>query len=52
MEHISLINGIVIGASIEQFKEQDYIEVKLENGQVVIITASVSGRLRIGLKMK
>ena len=51
MEDISLVNGIVISISIDQFKEQDYIEVKLESGQVVIITATVNGRLRIGLKM-
>lgn len=51
MQENSLINGIITAASIEQAKIQDYIEVKLEDGQVLIITASVSGRLKIGLKI-
>lgn len=52
MQGISLINGIIIATSIEQVRIQDYMEVKLEDGQVVIITASVSGRLKIGFKIE
>lgn len=51
MQEKSLINGIITAASIEQAGIQDYIEVELEEGQVLIITASVSGRLKIGLKI-
>lgn len=51
MNEISLINGIVIFDSINQETCQDYIEVKLESGQTVIITASVSGSLKIGLNI-
>lgn len=51
MDAVSLINGVIIEDSIEQAKKQDYIEVKLEDEQVVIITASISGRLKIGLKI-
>lgn len=51
MEGKVLLNGIIIASSIEKVRMQDYIEVKLEDGQVVIITASVSGRLKIGLKI-
>ena len=52
MQEKFLINGIITATSIEQVRMQDYIEVKLEDGQVVIITASVSGRLKIGLKIE
>ena len=52
MQGKSLINGIIIATSIEQVRMQDYIEVKLEDGQEVIITASVSGQLKIGLKIE
>lgn len=47
---ISLINGKIVAASMEQVKMQDYLEVKLDDGQVVIITASVNGCLKIGIK--
>lgn len=52
MQSISLINGIITEISIGQLSIQDYIEVQLGDGQVVIITASVSGRLKIGLKIE
>lgn len=51
MDKISLTNGIVISDSINQEACQDYIEVKLEGGQRVIVTASVSGCLKIGLNI-
>lgn len=51
MNGISLINGIVIATSVGQIKVQDYIEIKLESGRVVIVTASTNGRLKIGLKV-
>lgn len=50
MQQNSLLNGIIIETSIQEAGIQDHIEVKLEDGKVVIITASASGQLKIGLK--
>lgn len=51
MDRISLINGIVTFDSINQNGCQDCIEVKLEDGKTVIITASADGHLKIGLNI-
>lgn len=47
-----LLDGIVKGASIRQPKSQDYIEIELKDGQVVVMTASIDGRLKIGIKIE
>lgn len=52
MDKNSLINGVVIDISIGQFTQQDYIEIELEDGQIIIITASSGGCLKIGLKLE
>lgn len=51
MDKISLINGMITFASINQNACQDCIEIKIENGQTVIITASAGGHLKIGLNI-
>lgn len=51
MEKMSLEKGVIISDSINCVGSQDYIEVKLQDEKVVIITASCDGRLKIGLKL-
>lgn len=50
MEEISLISGVIILESISKMESQDYIEIMLQDGQVIILTASNNGRLKIGRK--
>jgi hypothetical protein len=52
MREIVLINGIITNSSIGQNKEQDYIEIKLQDGQYIIITGAVNGSLKIGIKIE
>lgn len=51
MEGKSLDGGIIVSTSINNPKTQDYIEVKLPNREMVIITASANGKIRIGRKL-
>lgn len=51
MEDELLINGIVVFESIGKENGQDYIEVKLKNNKIVIITATANGNLKIGIKL-
>lgn len=51
MDRISLENGVIILDSINKEGVQDYIEVKLKDGNIVLITASCNGCLKIGLKL-
>lgn len=52
MREIVLKNGIITNSSIGQNKEQDYIEIKLQDGQYIIITGAVNGSLKIGIKIE
>ncbi len=51
MEKVSLEKGVIISDSINCVGSQDYIEVKLQDEKIVIITASCNGRLKVGLKL-
>lgn len=48
MDKLSLTNGLIIEASINNKEGQDYLEIQLKNGEIIIVTASVGGRLKIG----
>lgn len=52
MERLSLEKGVIISDSINCVDCQDYIEVKLQDEKIVIITASCNGSLKIGLKIE
>lgn len=51
MNEISLVNGVVIAESIGQVENQDYIEIQLQNGLVIMITGSAGGNLKLGIKL-
>lgn len=49
MEYDFLMNGIVVAQSIKRMTSQDFIEIQLENGKRIIITASAGGHLKVGI---
>lgn len=44
---ISLIGGQIIKSSIHNISSQDYIEIKLKDGKMVIIIGLPGGNLKI-----
>ena len=47
----SLLEGRIIKISLEHSNIQDYIEVMLSDGNIVVVTASINGKLMIWTKI-
>ena len=51
MKMDAIVNGVIISGSINRAESQDYIEIKLDNGGIVILTSSAGGNLKLGKKI-
>lgn len=50
-ETIDILGGVVIEISLNENHSQDFLELKLLNGNTIILTSSPGGKFKIGNKI-
>lgn len=51
LNNIDLLGGIVVKSSLNENHYQDYVEIRLLNGDTILLTSSPSGKFKIGKKI-
>lgn len=46
-----ILGGVVIEISLNENHSQDFLEIKLLNGETIILTSSPGGKIKIGNKI-